>query len=323
MARNHDAGWIEHDRQPGIDSSTGLPWNIVDMHPDDLNPIHRRSIERNAREDRCAGILSCMHTMGFYNGRMGQSDYAVMDDYNEKHPERIHPTVRECTQRIEGWKAELVNEGAALDALEARLWRSYRLLEAFDTMSIYFCLRSMEELEPHSFPNVPARGDECDLGHVRPRAERARRCQSVPLSGRSTYGLSSRTCHWWPAPRTCGLSVGRRSSGRRRLPPLVRVMPNGMWARPVDYRSSMTRQEFRATCGQFPTGVTVVTATSATGEHRGMTLSAFVSVSLYPYLVLISVSDRSRFRSCAQRDQSVCGKHTQRGSACRRFLLRW
>lgn len=74
-------------------------------------------------------------------------------------------------------------------------------------------------------------------------------------------------------------------------------MPNRMWARPVDYRSSMTRQEFRATCGQFPTGVTVVTATSATGEHRGMTLSAFVSVSLDPYLVLISVSDRSRFQA--------------------------
>lgn len=174
MARNHDAGWTEHDSEPGIDPASGLPWHIIDMHPSDLNPIHRRSIERNARNDRYTGILSCMHTMGFYNGRMGQSDFAVMDGYSDEHPEHIHPMVTECTERIEAWKAEIVAEGEDAVSLESRVWRSYRWLEACDTMSIYFSLTPMAQLESHTFPNVPRRGDELtsitftprDGGHI-------------------------------------------------------------------------------------------------------------------------------------------------------------
>ena len=46
---------------------------------------------------------------------------------------------------------------------------------------------------------------------------------------------------------------------------------------------------FRQALGQFPTGVTVVTAT--TGDHPvGMTANSFSSVSLDPPLVLWSVA---------------------------------
>jgi flavin reductase (DIM6/NTAB) family NADH-FMN oxidoreductase RutF len=55
--------------------------------------------------------------------------------------------------------------------------------------------------------------------------------------------------------------------------------------------ASLTPSAFRVACGLFPTGVTVVTAKSADDEVRGMTLNAFMSVSLDPYLVLISVAD--------------------------------
>jgi Protein of unknown function (DUF3891) len=160
MARNHDAGWVEHDREPGKDPSTGLPWHIVDMLPEDLNPIHRRSIDRNSAFDRYTGILSCMHTMGFYNGRMGQSDFTVMDDYADSHSEEIHPMVEECTNRIDGWKSELIVEGADPDELEADIWRSYRRLEVFDTLSIHFGLQPAAEMKLQTFPNAPMRGDE-------------------------------------------------------------------------------------------------------------------------------------------------------------------
>ena len=49
---------------------------------------------------------------------------------------------------------------------------------------------------------------------------------------------------------------------------------------------------FRRTCGQFATGVTVVTTQDDERTH-GMTANAFVSVSLDPPLVLISVDNRS------------------------------
>lgn len=50
---------------------------------------------------------------------------------------------------------------------------------------------------------------------------------------------------------------------------------------------------FRETMGRFATGVTVV-STEVVGEIHGMTANAFVSVSLDPPLVLISIGQRAR-----------------------------
>jgi flavin reductase (DIM6/NTAB) family NADH-FMN oxidoreductase RutF len=51
--------------------------------------------------------------------------------------------------------------------------------------------------------------------------------------------------------------------------------------------------EFRKTLGMFATGVTIVT-TNAGGTVHGMTANAFMSVSLEPPLVLVSVDRRTR-----------------------------
>lgn len=46
--------------------------------------------------------------------------------------------------------------------------------------------------------------------------------------------------------------------------------------------------DFKQALGRWPSGVTVITA-SRNGHHHGMTASAFVSVSLNPKLVLVSL----------------------------------
>jgi flavin reductase (DIM6/NTAB) family NADH-FMN oxidoreductase RutF len=51
-------------------------------------------------------------------------------------------------------------------------------------------------------------------------------------------------------------------------------------------------REFRNTMGRFATGVTIVT-TEVNGETRGMTANAFLSVSLDPPLVLVSMGNNS------------------------------
>ena len=50
-------------------------------------------------------------------------------------------------------------------------------------------------------------------------------------------------------------------------------------------------QDFRNTLGRFATGVTVVTALE-NGNTHGMTANAFISVSLDPPLVLVSLDNR-------------------------------
>jgi flavin reductase (DIM6/NTAB) family NADH-FMN oxidoreductase RutF len=49
----------------------------------------------------------------------------------------------------------------------------------------------------------------------------------------------------------------------------------------------------RDCCGQFATGVTVITTRTPEGDH-GMTVSAFMSVSLDPPLISVSLNRRSR-----------------------------
>ncbi len=59
----------------------------------------------------------------------------------------------------------------------------------------------------------------------------------------------------------------------------------------------------RTVMGQFATGVTVVTFV-ADGEPAGMTANAFMSVSLEPPLILISVRNASRFNQWVK--EGVC-----------------
>ena len=50
---------------------------------------------------------------------------------------------------------------------------------------------------------------------------------------------------------------------------------------------------YRRACGQFATGITVVTVVDSKGNPHGMTVNSFSSVSLDPPLVLVSIDLRN------------------------------
>src|SRR5258708_30260317 len=54
---------------------------------------------------------------------------------------------------------------------------------------------------------------------------------------------------------------------------------------------------FRSTMGRFATGVTVVTVSHDDGYPHAITVNAFLSVSLDPPLVLVSINNRSRMNT--------------------------
>ncbi len=61
---------------------------------------------------------------------------------------------------------------------------------------------------------------------------------------------------------------------------------------PTSPDPSFDESQFRDALGQFPTGVTVITSQSATGDPVGITVSSFNAVSLDPPLILFSVAKR-------------------------------
>lgn len=56
---------------------------------------------------------------------------------------------------------------------------------------------------------------------------------------------------------------------------------------------AVSAAEFRAACGLFPSGVTIVTRRSKEGGVYGMTVSSFTSVSLHPPLILVCINKRA------------------------------
>lgn len=62
----------------------------------------------------------------------------------------------------------------------------------------------------------------------------------------------------------------------------------------------MDDRTFRSAMGKFATGVTVVT-TELNGEVQGMTANAFMSVSLEPKLILISVANKAKMNESIKK----------------------
>ncbi|WP_173916848.1 flavin reductase family protein [Halobacillus sp. Marseille-Q1614] len=64
----------------------------------------------------------------------------------------------------------------------------------------------------------------------------------------------------------------------------------------------MDDRMFRTAMGKFATGVTVI-ASEADGEVHGMTANAFMSVSLEPKLILISVGKNAKMNQTIEKAQ--------------------
>jgi flavin reductase (DIM6/NTAB) family NADH-FMN oxidoreductase RutF len=56
---------------------------------------------------------------------------------------------------------------------------------------------------------------------------------------------------------------------------------------------AVAEEQFLEIMSSFPTGVTVVTTTTADGNPKGLTISAFCPVSLHPPLVLVCIDNQS------------------------------
>ena len=67
---------------------------------------------------------------------------------------------------------------------------------------------------------------------------------------------------------------------------------------------NMNPTDFRKICGQFATGVTVLTTTS-NDEVHGITVNSFTSVSLDPPLILFCIDKKARFNTPLTAEKSL------------------
>jgi hypothetical protein len=148
----HDEGWRAWDDAPCVDAR-GAPIDFPDLDRAVHAPMYRRGIAA-AREvgTRC-GLLVSLHGQGLYEKRMG---------LDGTPPDRAsRPALeREFVEEQERLQHRLASDLGDPPGLDAWSWAAYRLLQAWDMLSLYLCWRGLATGATWTLPQVPrAAGD--------------------------------------------------------------------------------------------------------------------------------------------------------------------
>lgn len=143
----HDDGWAVWERAPSFDAENGRPRNFLDVQVPSHLAFYRAAIVSVLDHDRYAGLLVSMHGAGIYRGRYGTQPSLKLTFADE---------VREQVDRFVREQEELQPRLAAeLGAAEDERWTNYKLLQVFDRLSLYFCLKDLEAGEADTIAPVP------------------------------------------------------------------------------------------------------------------------------------------------------------------------
>lgn len=153
----HDDGWAVWERAPALDREGAAPRTFLDVEVPSHLAFYRAMIAAVLDQDPYAGLLVSMHGAGIYRGRYGTQPSLQLTFADE---------VRDRVEAFVGEQEDLQARLAAeLGVPEAERWANYRLLQVYDRLSLYFCLRDVEAGEPDTIAPVPRdySGTEAEL----------------------------------------------------------------------------------------------------------------------------------------------------------------
>jgi len=160
-AARHDDGWAVWERSPRVDES-GKPVNFLEVDVRSHLAFYRAGIAAITEEDEDAGLLVSMHGAGIYRQRYGLDPALRLTRAPEVQAE-VDAFVAEQEEKFGGHPGDRFDD--------------YALLQVFDRLSLYFCMRDIEageegefqdyrleplapwrvRLGPYPFADVPAR----------------------------------------------------------------------------------------------------------------------------------------------------------------------
>ena len=184
-AARHDDGWAVWERAPVIEPESGKPVNFLDVDISSHLAFYRACIAAVTEQDPYAGLLVSMHGAGIYQQRYGR-DPALGLSRAAAAQELVDAFIAEQ----EGAYESRVGEVGVTDD---ERWRDYELLQLYDRLSLYFCMRDVESdgaepvelqgytlellapwrvrMSPYPFGDSPARFEL--VRRVMPKSERA------------------------------------------------------------------------------------------------------------------------------------------------------
>jgi hypothetical protein len=179
--RRHDDGWAVWEQEPRVDGD-GKPVGFLEVHVPAHLAFYRACIAAVADQDPYAGLLVSMHGAGIYRQRYGH-DLGLSLTRVADARELVDTFVDE---QEAAYEARMRESGTDDD----ERWADYERLQAYDRLSLYFCMRPGESaeiqgyrIEPVSEWHIrmdpfPLEGDRAELSLVRrvvPKGARSER----------------------------------------------------------------------------------------------------------------------------------------------------
>jgi hypothetical protein len=153
-AERHDDGWAVWEQAPRVDDD-GKPVNFLDVDIRSHLAFYRAGIAAITEQDPDAGLLVSMHGAGIYRQRYGL-DPALGLARAEAAKDEVDAFVAEQEEKFSP-SASLLRFGPGTPASRAPLpsaskfggdpddyWAAYELLQLFDRLSLYFCMRDLD-----------------------------------------------------------------------------------------------------------------------------------------------------------------------------------
>ena len=134
-AERHDDGWAVWERSPRVDES-GKPVNFLEVDVRSHLAFYRAGIAAITEQDAQAGLLVSMHGAGIYRQRYGLD------------PGLALTRAPEVQELVDAFVAE---QEATFGGDPGERQADYVLLQVYDRLSLYFCMRDVESGEEAEF----------------------------------------------------------------------------------------------------------------------------------------------------------------------------
>lgn len=176
----HDAGWASWEAAPRIDAE-GSPVDFPDVDRAEHSDLARAGVAGAFALGPRVGLLVSMHCDGLYRGRLGLDGPPRPID---ELPAPVQAFIADQAGEQRAAKAE-IGEGPEVDAWA---WAAYRLIQAWDALSLFLCWRGLPDKRDRRLPAVPRSvGDEGVDLHLTPLDERTGLCRPFPFAGNEAH----------------------------------------------------------------------------------------------------------------------------------------
>jgi hypothetical protein len=139
-AERHDDGWAVWEQAPIVDRESGVPVNFLDVGVLSHLAFYRACIAAVTEQDVYAGLLISMHGAGIYRRRYGLDESLGLS--------RAPDVQSEVDAFVAEQEASFPARAAAVGVSDDERRRDYELLQVYDRLSLYFCMRDVEAGEP-------------------------------------------------------------------------------------------------------------------------------------------------------------------------------